>query len=534
MITKKEAMGVKCKQCGQDLPKDAKTCPACGKKRSAATLWIILIITGALLLVLGIGMVLLLIGGSIAAVFLFWPNRANKVSVQRPVNGIVEQAGLPAENPYAQCFDTYAEYVLPESNRRYLGQQDLDGLTDQALFIGLQEIYARQGMTFSDPDVQAYFNARSWYTAGTDTDDSNTYEKANAVLLETTLFLRSHPADSSDNPYIRKYTRSYLFPDSHTRFLSAQDLKDCSATELLLARGEILARKGVVFTDADLQMYFCTKSWYQPQISEEEIHVDMFNDREKSNLTLIGIYEKRCAGVTFSQDNPYAAAYDAGRDYVFPDSNTRELSDSDLFALSPSMYVLARNEIMARHGYTFSDPDLLEYFLHYSWYLPNTPAGNAEGIVLSAVEQRNVQLLKQQQDLFEQIPDVSQVDKTLNLTVTAPGFTLQMPNYWADCAQVSITDRGVRFQERFSKDTAGGHLFTLTLYPDTTYTELPSYDLVGYLEDGTGNAMYLVAQYPTDVQFCTAAAELYAQMDGQIPAILQTICAVPGYTYTPA
>ncbi len=525
---------MKCKQCGQDLPKGTKVCPACGKKCSSATLWIILISTGALLLILGIGMVLLLIGGGIAAALLFLPNRANKVPAQRPVNGVVEQAGLPEENPYADCFDTYAEYVLPESDRRYLGRQDLSALTDQALFIGLQEIYARQGMTFSDPDVQAYFHARSWYTAGTDTRDLNTYEKANAAMLEITLFLRSHSADSSDNSYIRQYTRSYLFPDSHTRFLGAQDLKGCSATELLLARTEILARKGVVFTDKDLQMYFCAKSWYQPEIPESGFTVDMLNTQEKGNLTLIEIYEMRCAGVVFSQDNPYAADYEAGRDYIFPDSGIRELSDEELFSVSPSLYVLARNEIMARHGYTFSDQHLLEYFLQFSWYLPNTPAGNAEEIILSAVEQRNVQLLKQQQDLFAQIPDLSQIEKTLNLTVTAPGFTLQMPNYWSDCAQASVFENGVRFQERFSKDTAGGHLFTLTLYPDTSYTDAPSYDLVGYLEDSAGNTMHLVAHYPTDVQFCTAAAELYGVMDSQIPAILETICAAPGYTYTPA
>lgn len=52
---------------------------------------------------------------------------------------------------------------------------------------------------------------------------------------------------------------------------------------------------------------------------------------------------------------------------------------------------LMRNEIMARHGYVFSSPDLINHFSKQPWYKPGT---NNAAIKLSTIEQLNVELIQ--------------------------------------------------------------------------------------------------------------------------------------------
>ena len=78
-----------------------------------------------------------------------------------------------------------SEYMLPNSDSEYISDSDLDGLTPDECRLALNEIYARHGRKFNDPDYQAYFNSKSWYNGTIDPDDFddtamfNQYELAN-------------------------------------------------------------------------------------------------------------------------------------------------------------------------------------------------------------------------------------------------------------------------------------------------------------------------------------------------------------------
>ena len=50
-------------------------------------------------------------------------------------------------------------------------------------------------------------------------------------------------------------------------------------------------------------------------------------------------------------------------------SAARALTDSDLLGLTARQLTLARNEIFARHGRPFRDPELSRYFRSQEWYL---------------------------------------------------------------------------------------------------------------------------------------------------------------------
>ncbi len=82
------------------------------------------------------------------------------------------------------------DYILPDSNTRRLTTSDLAGLTKQQLRLARNEIYARHGRKFQDPEMQAYFNSKSWYRG---TVDSNIFsenvlnqiEKDNIALIQS-------------------------------------------------------------------------------------------------------------------------------------------------------------------------------------------------------------------------------------------------------------------------------------------------------------------------------------------------------------
>jgi len=72
-----------------------------------------------------------------------------------------------------------------------------------------------------------------------------------------------------------------------------------------------------------------------------------------------------------SDESKSSSAAATSGDYVLPGSDSRQYTKAELSDLSDYELFLARNEIFARHGYTFSSEDLKNYFSSKSWYTPN-------------------------------------------------------------------------------------------------------------------------------------------------------------------
>jgi len=75
----------------------------------------------------------------------------------------------------------------------------------------------------------------------------------------------------------------------------------------------------------------------------------------------------------------------------YPEASNRKLTDKDLAHVSGWGYKLMLNEVYARHGQKFSDPDLQAHFDKQPWYKGTTK--NAAK-ALSAIEKQNVEFLK--------------------------------------------------------------------------------------------------------------------------------------------
>lgn len=100
--------------------------------------------------------------------------------------------------------------------------------------------------------------------------------------------------------------------------------------------------------------------------------------------------------------------------------------------------------------------------------------------------------------------------KGKKITVETDDYTLKLPAMWKNnyVTKSSKKKKHGSYMAFFSKkcyrETGDGHMFSIWRYRDGSYTDLPSYELVG-----RWNGMNYVAMYPTDIQtmFATKAAK---------------------------
>ena len=79
----------------------------------------------------------------------------------------------------------------------------------------------------------------------------------------------------------------YVIPGSDSRYLTETELADLSDRDLMLARNEIFARHGFIFSTDWLQGYFLTQSWYKGTATAAQFDADVFNAFERANVDLI-------------------------------------------------------------------------------------------------------------------------------------------------------------------------------------------------------------------------------------------------------
>ncbi|MCD8078011.1 MAG: YARHG domain-containing protein [Lachnospiraceae bacterium] len=83
---------------------------------------------------------------------------------------------------------TDRDYIIADSDSRYVTKSELAELTAEELRYARNEIYARHGRKFKDDALQSYFDSKDWYTGTIEPDDFtddmlNEYEKMNAKTI---------------------------------------------------------------------------------------------------------------------------------------------------------------------------------------------------------------------------------------------------------------------------------------------------------------------------------------------------------------
>ena len=102
---------------------------------------------------------------------------------------LTEDAQLRLElSRLSAASESDSEYLLADSDSRYLTEDDLAGFTAEQCRLARNEIYARHGRRFSDPALQRYFDSLSWYNGTIEPSDFNdnvfnSYERGNCSLI---------------------------------------------------------------------------------------------------------------------------------------------------------------------------------------------------------------------------------------------------------------------------------------------------------------------------------------------------------------
>lgn len=88
-------------------------------------------------------------------------------------------------------------------------------------------------------------------------------------------------------------TDGFIFSNSDSEYLTKKQLKKLTKEEETIARNELYARRGYIFSkNQEMKEYFESQSWYVGEF-EDQAEVDaMFNDYERANKELFIEYEK--------------------------------------------------------------------------------------------------------------------------------------------------------------------------------------------------------------------------------------------------
>ncbi len=78
--------------------------------------------------------------------------------------------------------------------------------------------------------------------------------------------------------------------------------------------------------------------------------------------------------------------------YLF-DTDKKVYSASDFKGLSPEVIHIAKNEIYARHGYSFKDKEIYNYFMGQIWYTPSILPKDFTEDIFTETEVKNLDML---------------------------------------------------------------------------------------------------------------------------------------------
>lgn len=93
-----------------------------------------------------------------------------------------------SDNNSASSETSSSDYILPNSDKAYLTEEDVRDLGKDKLALARNEIFARHGYIFKEEPYKSYFESKSWYSKNPNFDGSdsglNDYEIANYKVIQ--------------------------------------------------------------------------------------------------------------------------------------------------------------------------------------------------------------------------------------------------------------------------------------------------------------------------------------------------------------
>lgn len=231
----------------------------------------------------------------------------------------------------------------------------------------IAEFEAIHGKTFPTEEwLQKYFNERYWYRANPNYSASvlNENERKNLqAFIDARNALRKVALSPGD---MDKFENALIKPEQ---------LVGLSLNELRIIRNEFYARHGKKFSTPGYRAFYEWQDWYRPIKDQSKVKL---NAIEEQNVKTIGDYEAQMREKLTTE--------------VLPEGAVEGLFAEELRIM--------RNEIFAKHGRIFKNPELQKYFEAQAWYKADpTFTDDRVPEVLSSVEFKNISAIKAAEDV---------------------------------------------------------------------------------------------------------------------------------------
>lgn len=300
------------------------------------------------------------------------------------------------------------EYIFPEVDKELLTEEDVKDLPAELLAYGRYELLAKHGELFESEELKEYFGNQKWYF-GFLSDEKEVEGLLNDIEKENLAFLEKkekaeggYELDQKDFDYeiVKKWLEgTYVAGEETTRKTSEKKTKETEAAKT--AETEAPATEALATEPATE-----TPATEAPAESETEEHVTDGKFEDLSDVDLFSLSQDELATTVREETETEAESEteseteteseieaDTRSEYIFPDMDTRYLTQDEVSKLSLQAVCYAKNELYARHGRKFLSQELKDYFNDKTWYEGTVDPDSFSPGVFNTYENDNLLLL---------------------------------------------------------------------------------------------------------------------------------------------
>ena len=286
------------------------------------------------------------------------------------------------------------EYIFPEVDKELLTEEDVKDLPAELLAYGRYEILAKHGELFESEELKEYFGNQEWYF-GFLSDEKEVEGLLNDIEKENLAFLEKkekaeggYELDQKDFDYeiVKKWLEGTYVAGEETTWKTSE--KKTKETETEAPATEALATEPATETPE-------TEEHVTDGKFEDLSDVDLFSlSQDELATTVREEPETEAESETESEtETESEIEADTRSEYIFPDMDTRYLTQDEVSKLSLQAVCYAKNELYARHGRKVLSQELKDYFNDKTWYEGTVDPDSFSPGVFNTYENDNLLLL---------------------------------------------------------------------------------------------------------------------------------------------
>ena len=303
------------------------------------------------------------------------------------------------------------EYIFPEVDKELLTEEDVKDLPAELLAYGRYEILAKHGELFESEELKEYFGNQEWYF-GFLSDEKEVEGLLNDIEKENLAFLEKkekaeggYELDQKDFDYeiVKKWLEgTYVAGEETTWKTSEKKTKETEAAKTAETEAPATEAPTEPVTEAPVT----EPATEAPAEPETEEHVTDGKFEDLSDVDLFSLSQDELATTVREEPEMEAESEteseteteseieaDTRSEYIFPDMDTRYLTQDEVSKLSLQAVCYAKNELYARHGRKFLSQELKDYFNDKTWYEGTVDPDSFSPGVFNTYENDNLLLL---------------------------------------------------------------------------------------------------------------------------------------------